>query len=248
MGSGLGKMLVGAEPGRWDQEMAALPQLAFPSEPNHLPRLLQAPQIPPWRPSAPDLPPWGRPEPQPSAVRLEKSHPAIPSHPSHNPSPKVPPGPWLAGRDVGIMGKGKVESLEEHKGMEGLAQLGTGLEHLHGGGESRAMDHLDLATLVCGHCPTVPEPSWLPQEGCSWRGPQGWGEMGGHPLTTTSHRLPAVWGCGRGGETIHTPLWGAPWEVQGQEQGLRLKARLGLAPCRDYQDWGLLNVLSLLKV
>lgn len=37
MGSGLGKMPVGAEPGRWDQEMAALPQLAFPSEPSHLP-------------------------------------------------------------------------------------------------------------------------------------------------------------------------------------------------------------------
>lgn len=48
VGSGLGKMPVGAEPGRWDQEMAALPQLAFPSEPSHLPRLLQVP---------PDAPP-----------------------------------------------------------------------------------------------------------------------------------------------------------------------------------------------
>jgi len=46
VGSGLGKMPVGAESGRWDQEMAALPQLAFSSEPSHLPRLLQAPQIP----------------------------------------------------------------------------------------------------------------------------------------------------------------------------------------------------------
>lgn len=57
VGSGHVKMLVGAEPGRWDQEMAALPQLAFPSEPSHLPRLLQAPRIPPSpRPSASDLP------------------------------------------------------------------------------------------------------------------------------------------------------------------------------------------------
>lgn len=38
--------------------------------------------------------------------------------------------------------------------MEGLAQLGTGLEHLHGGGESRAMGPLDLAALVWAlpHC------------------------------------------------------------------------------------------------
>lgn len=33
---------MGMEPGGWDQEMAALPQLAFPSEPNHVPWLPQA--------------------------------------------------------------------------------------------------------------------------------------------------------------------------------------------------------------
>lgn len=87
MGSGLGEMLVGAEPGRWDQEMAALPQLAFPSGPSHLPQLLQAPPDPnpqaphPPRPSAPDLPPWGKAESQSSAVRPESPSCPIPSFP-----------------------------------------------------------------------------------------------------------------------------------------------------------------------
>lgn len=55
------------------------------------------------------------------------------------------------------MGKGGMESLEEHMEMEGLAQLGTGLEHLPGGGEGRAMGPLDLATLVWAlpHCPST---------------------------------------------------------------------------------------------
>lgn len=46
---------------------------------------------------------------------------------------------------------------EQHMEMQRLAQRGTGLEQLRGGGEGHAMGPLDLITLEWGllHCPST---------------------------------------------------------------------------------------------